>query len=502
MTISIKRYVEITSGVAADAGVAQRELIGRLFTPNPLAPIDSILEFESADEVGDYFGTTSEEYDRAVFYFGYISKNITAPQKLSFVRWAESAVAATIYGDPGSYLLATFTAISNGDFTMTLGASTFHMTAIDFSAAVSLAGVASVLQTKIRAQSGGGAAWTSATVTYDATRASFNFVAGATGANVISLEAGSTVDVLAPLGWATGSGVILSDGSAAQTVSDILADSTEASDNFGSFTFIDSNFTQDQIVEAAEWNDTQNNMFMFCPRVTAATAAAVSAAVFTLSGVGLTLAPLSDEYPEMAPMMQLAATDYTRRNSTINYMFKDFDLSPSVTTNADANTYDDLRVNYYGQTQSAGQNLSFYQRGYLMGGSTDAKDMNTYANEQWLKSASTASLMSLLLAQAKVSANRQGQSQILAVLQSVIDLALLNGTISVGKILNVQQKLFISNTTGDPEAWRQVQNIGYWVGVTFQEVVVDSSTQYKAIYTLIYAKDDVIRKIEGTHALI
>jgi hypothetical protein len=500
MPIAMNRYVEITSGVAGAALVPQRELIGRIFSENLLIPTDTVLEFESADDVGDYFGTSSEEYDRAVFYFGWVSPNITAPQKISFARWNSAAVGSTIYGAKATYSLSTLTAISSGNLTMEFGGFEFAMTTIDLSGAASLAAVAALIQTKIRAQTGGGAAWTSATVTFDAVRGSFNFASGATGNDTITVTASSSPDVAAALGWLTGA--ILSNGNAAQAIDTLLSENAERDDNFGSFCFIPE-LTTDEIVDAAEWNDTQNVRFMYSQRVTASNAAAVSAAVYALSGVGLTLAPIADEYPEMCPMIVLAATNYLRRNSTFNYMFKtNFDLTPSVTTNADATTYDAQRVNYYGQTQSAGTNLSFYQRGYLMGGSTDAKDMNTYANELWLKSAAQNQLITLLLALAKVSANRQGAAQINATLQSVIELALFNGTISVGKPLDNTQKLYITNATGEDLAWQQVQNAGYWLGITFESVVVNDGTEWKATYLLIYSKDDVIRKIEGTHSLI
>lgn len=500
MPISMTRYVDITSGVAGAALVPQRELIARIFSDNALIPTDSSVEFETADDVGTYFGFDSEEYDRAVFYFAWISPNITRARKISFARWNSSAVGSTIYGAKATYSLSTFTAISSGNLTMEFGGFEFAMTAINLSGAASLAAVAALIQTKIRAQTGGGSAWTGATVTFDAVRGSFNFVSGATGDDTITVTAASSPDVGSALGWLTGA--ILSNGNAAQDVDQVLSENAERDDNFGTFCFMPE-LTTDEIVEAAEWNDTQNVRFMYSQRVTASDAVAVSAAVYETSGVGLTLAPLADEYPEMIPMIVVASTNYLARNATLNFMFKtNFGLTPSVTTNADANTYDALRVNFYGQTQSAGTNLSFYQRGYLMGGSTDAKDMNTYANEMWLKAAAQNQLITLLLALAKVSANRQGAAQINATLQSVIELALFNGTISIGKPFTNAQKLYITNATGEELAWQQVQNTGYWLGVSFEQVVVNDGTEWKATYLLIYSKDDVIRKIEGTHSLI
>lgn len=82
MAISFKKYVDITSGVGAGASVKNRELIGRIFTSSSKLPMDVLLEATSADDVGDYFGTNSNEYERAKFYFSWISKLTTRAKKL------------------------------------------------------------------------------------------------------------------------------------------------------------------------------------------------------------------------------------------------------------------------------------------------------------------------------------------------------------------------------------------------------------------------------------
>jgi hypothetical protein len=184
-------------------------------------------------------------------------------------------------------------------------------------------------------------------------------------------------------------------------------------------------------------------------------------------------------------------------------MFQIFNVSPGVTNTTDSDTYDALRVNYYGRTQTAGQFLEFYQRGVLMGLAVNPVDMNVYANEQWLKDAAGAAIMELLLALAKVSANTKGRIQLMSQIQAVVDEALFNGTISVGKPFSNTQKLYISEITGDPEAWRQVQGIGYWLDCVMESYVTeDSRTEWKAVYTLVYSKDDIVRKVEGSHVLI
>jgi len=381
MAITFTKYVDITSGVGGAGAIRQRDLIGRIFTANVLLNVGTVAEFDTLADVSTLFGSTSEEYKRAAFYFGWVSKNTTQAKKISFARWDDTPVTG-------------------------------------------------------------------------------------------------------------------------ETITEVLTASTEANNNFGSFAFIPV-LTSAEIAEAALWNNTQNVMFQFCAVAPSADAATLSAALIGYAGVSLTLVGPANEYHEMIPMTILAATNYAKRNSVQNYMFQQFAVTPTVTTTALSTTYDNLRVNYYGRTQTAGQNIDFYQRGVLMGGTTAPVDMNTYANEQWLKDAAGSAIMSLLIAMPKVSANAGGRAQLISVIQDVIDRALFNGTISVGRELSVTQKVYIGSVTGDDLAFHQVQSIGYWLDCTLESyVTVDSRTEWKAVYILLYAKDDVIRSVDGTHTLI
>lgn len=500
MAIKLNRYVDITSVVGASANVGTRQLIGRFYDDNALIPTNSDVEFDNLDDVGNYFGTDTEEYSRAAFWFGWVSKNGTDAQSISFARWASAATAPQIFGAIQPQTLNAWKAITAGSFTLALAGTSHTLTAMDFSGANSLADVAGVIQTKIRAQAT--TMWTGATVTYDPVRGSFNFTGGVTGANSsISVTAGTGgADVAAQLGWLSPS-AILSDGIAVQSITDVLNTSANANNNFGSFTFI-ADLAEDQILEAATWNAAQDNMFLYSVRCTSANATDLQTELANINDCTLTLCPITTEYPEQVPMMIMSSTDYNAVNSTQNYMFQIFNLTPSVTTDADADTYDALKINYYGQTQTAGQLIQFYQRGFMQGLPNSPLYQNVYANEVWLKDAAGAAIMTVLLSQNKIPANAAGRAKILNILQGVINQALSNGTISVGKALNVNQQLYITNATGDPDAWRQVQNIGYWVDVQIVTAVVDGITVYKAVYTLIYSKDDVILKVEGSDILI
>lgn len=511
MTISITRYVNIVSSVGAGTTVPRRNLKGRIFTQNELVPTGSFLTFTSAADVGAWFGISSDEYARALYYFGWVSKNGNMPKQVDFARWNDVATAPKIFGNTKAFSSGAFvpqnvvlyTGISAGSLGLTMGAFTFNLSGMDFTAAVTLANVASILQTAIQAQVGGGALWTAATVTYDVVRGAFILTGGATGPAVVSATdgvGGTPIGKL--LGWVQGPFLIYSDGAAAQTAVEAFVASATANNDFGSFLYMDT-LADSDVIDIATQNQTYNVMFMFLLAVVDETAANTAVTnVGDISGTGITLAPLATEYPEQFPMMILAATDYTVTNSVQNYMFQISALTPSVSTDAEANIYDDLKVNYYGVTQTAGTLLAFYQRGSMMGLTNTPTTMNVYANEIWLKDAAQSALMTLLLSQARVPANAQGRSQILAVIQSVIEEATNNGTISANKTLTNSQIAFITSTTGDDTAWYQVQTIGYWVNCEIVPYTVGPDTFFKAVYTLIYSKDDVINLITGEHVLI
>lgn len=504
MSIRFSKYVRIISGVAAAAGVVQRDLIGRIFTQSALVSPDAILEFSDAASVGEYFGGTSDEYRRAVFYFAYVSPSISAARRISFARYAPAGAQAGIFGGGPIANLATLKTATAGVLSFVFnGAAPVSVTGINLSAATSLSDVAALLTTAISANADPNLA--DATVQYDAVNARFVFANFLFVPTTIALAAAGigANDLRTALAWTEGAGAVFVSGVAAQTPNEAFDNALGISNNFGSFVF-NSTLTLDQHIALATRNAGLNVLYQYMVPVSQANASTWAAALFGFAGTAVTLAPLATEYPEMVPMIQLAATDYTKRNAVVNYMFKQFGgLSPSVTTDTLSDAMDAIRVNYYGRTQTAGQPIDFYQRGVLMGGTSAPVDMNVYANEQWLKDSVGAKLMSLLLSANRVPANVTGRGQILATVQESIDQALTNGVISVGKTLTSAQRLFVSQQTNDPLAWHQVQNVGYWIdAVIVSYVGTGGATEYEAVYQLIYSKDDAIRSVKGTHYLI
>lgn len=496
MAIKITRYVDIISAVAGASSVAQRKLDHRRFVTDPRVPVGAIVEMGSGD-ADAFFGSSSAEAAFARQYFSYVSPApASAPRALQFAAYAPSGRAPAVFGGTHASL-DDLNDISSGSVQITFGGTTQDVTGVNLSAAVSFAAVATALQTAIRLETG--AQFANATVTYDATRQSF-VLTGAVVEDAAVLVADGTL--AQALGW-VGPTAILSPGVDAQTPLDAFQAAEQVSDSFGSASF-GPTLTTDEHKAVAQYVAGENVKYQYYVSVTPGTYTAIAAALTGIASTGLILNGTAGEYKEAIPAAIMAATNYDRRGSAINYMYRQVGgFTADVKTDSVANTYDTARVNYYGQTASAGQNISFFQRGFLLGGATAPTDMSVHANEQWLKAYLTAQLLNLQLSLSKIPANNEGRSYILAQLADAINRAKINGTIIVDKVLTVAQQIAIAQITGDPDAWRDVQSKGFWADVVIvQRVPVSGVTEYEAQYTLVYSKGDVVRKITGSHNLI
>lgn len=508
MGIDLSLYVQITSGVGAGSQFGGRQFTARIMTTNSLVPTGSIVTFSGGPKIataacGQYFGTNSEEYRRAAQYFAFVSKYATAPQQISFGRWAKTATAPEIFGKVQTPLLSTFTAITAGSFTLQMGAFSHSFTAIDLSAASDLSDVATIIEGVIQAFSGGGALFTSATVVWNSSRGSFDLVGGATGNATISVTAGVSEDVAAPLGWL--SGAIFSNGAAAESITTTLTNTATYSNNFGSFGFTyTAALVLADVEEAALWNEDQTVEFMYDVAVTADNASAWSTALADYSGLSLTLIGPANQYHEMIPMSIQATTRYDNPNSVQSYNYQPIGggLTATVSDTASAQSYYNLNINFLGAVQSAGQIINFYQRGQLMGVGSAITNMGAYANEQWFAASCADALINLQLALPEIPADLEGIGIIQNGLQSVINVGTNNGTIVSGKLLDEADLALIKSLTNSSTAAAQIQNIGYWVNVTLSTFVSGSDTLWQANYTIIYTDSEGVNFILGNDILL
>lgn len=499
MAISQTRYVEIASTVVPQASVARRELIGRFYTSNDALKTGDIVELTSLSAVAALFGQSSTEYRIAEKYMKYVSSTNVRPTKISFANYNPNGRKATLKATKAPAALSALKEVTAGSMKINLGGVASDITGLDFSSCADLSEVATAIQTAIRAVTANGEIWTAATVTYSATDSAFILQGGTIAASEIGYAsaAASGTDVSAMIKWNEANLPFLSAGIAVETPVECLTRSMEASDNCGSFAFIDA-LTSEQIANVASWNHTKNVEFIYSVAVNASNYATIQASVKDCDGCALTYS--ADGLSYYMPMAIMAGTNYGMTAGTVIYMFRQFaNEQATVTSDALADTLDAIRVNYYGQTQSSGQNLAFYQRGYLQG---EIFDMGVYANEIWLKSEIRALSLSLFVNKNKIPANKAGEGLFRTSLQTVIENAIDNGTILANKTLTTDQRSSVLDMTGDEEAYRDIEQNGYWLNVKTVQANVNGVTDYHLKYTLLYSKGDAIRKIEGLDVLL
>lgn len=506
MAISRSKYVAITSGVGGAAAVNSRELIARLFTDNAKTPASTALEFSTLADVGEFYGTLSKEYQAASIYFGFVNKYQRAPGKISFAAYNAQGEAPFIFGTVAPASMAQFKAVTNGGFTLNMGGVSYEITGLNFAASTDYASIATAIQAKVQANAAGGALWTAATVSFSAEDTAFVLKGGTVGQAVVLAPTAPTTadvtDISGMLGWNTASSPVISQGSAAMSLTDALTNSADISNNFGSFSFIlSTELTAEQVLEVAKWTQAQNLDYMYVQRVTPDDYATLQPQVASYTGVSLEYDAVTDNsYSFILPMAIMASTDFERVNGTVSYMYTQAaGVNVAVTTNTLSNTLDAARVNYYGATQQAGQLVAFYQPGMLQG---EVADQGVYANEMWLKDAMTVQFLNQLIATPKWAANKAGIAVGTALAQDVIERAKRNGTISSGKELTAVQKAYITTITGDENAWREVYLNGCYFSASIVTQVQNGQQIYVFKYLLVYSKGDAVRKVDGTHTLI
>lgn len=519
MSIAFNKYIPITSVASASATAATRQWCARIYTTNPLVGPNSVLQFTSLSDVGSFFSTASEEYSRAAGYLSYTSPIGTAPVAIQFARYVATDQPATIYGATDTAVLATLETVTAGVLSFKFGGNQVTTGPISFSSATSFSAIAAAIQTAIQATTGTpNDELANATVTWDSSTQAFNFSASPTHvvtetfSVVTPTLTGSQTDLASLLGWYSTQGALVNSASVAEAPVDAFNRVTNLNNNHGSFAFTDaSNLTLPEAVAVATANAALNVMFQFHVYVSPANYATWQSALIGIASVALNYESVAElgvntrQYVEMLPMSVQASIDYTATNSAMGFMYKNNSyFSASVVDDTLSDTLDALRINYIGQTQTAGQKIQFYQRGVLCGGSTAPLDMTVHANEQWFKDAQGAGLMTLQLDLGQIPANKRGQSLCEQQLQSVIDTAVTNGTISSNNIsLTAAQQIYITQQTGDSTAYRQVQSLGYWKSTKITSTTASSGVvEYTLKYTIIYRKDDVVKTITGSHQLI
>lgn len=507
MSIPITKYVAITSAVGGSDAASRKELIPRVFTTNPLFAANTVYEFTSSADVAAFSGALSAEAQFASEYFSWISKTANQAKKLSFMRYSETALAPYMYTTKKLTPIADFKAVTNGAMIVNLGGTAYTVSGVNLSTVETYADVAVAIQKAIRANTDGGALWTNATVEYKAENSSFILTGGEAGENDINYAkaAATGTNLAALLGFDSTNAPVLSNGTTAQTITEILNKTIDISTNFLTFGFLNPSDAYTNLDAIGTWTSEQNNNYRFCFDLGAANYAEGIETAAKYNGmtanynINYGISGLNPAWIMSAILP--ATTNYSKTNSVKNYMFQEFPqqaVSVGLNDGTLYQTLDNLCINYNGQTQKSGKTLAFYQNGF----NADSTDTAIFDNEAWLKDAITTDILNVMLALDFVPSDNDGVAILTGVLNNNCQEALNNHVFAAGRALTNTQKAYITQLTGDEDAWLDVQNDGFRFEVEIVTETQGEATINVGNYTLIYMKNDVIRKVEGKNILI
>lgn len=312
----------------------------------------------------------------------------------------------------------------------------------------------------------------------------------------------NSVDFAQELGFT--SNATVSNGLEESTINQILDNMADLSSNFLTFGFVDFSDAYNNIEACGAWVDNQNNQYRYCFDLSPINYSEGIALANKYTGLTATY---NINYGSGVPAWVMSAilpatTNYNAVNGVKSYMFQQFPTFPvSVGLFGDGTLYqtlDNLNINYNGQTQKSGSLISFYQDGF----NTNGVDTAIYDNEAWLKDSISTDILNSFMGLDFISADKSGRTILTSILSTNCEKALNNHVFALGKILDMPTQAYITQLTNDENAWIDVQNNGYWYTIDIQKETINGKTKYIGVYTLIYSKNDTIRKVEGSDILI
>src|SRR4051812_1642085 len=183
--LPVARLINVDVVLAPAAARAQDLSTLLILVNSPVIDVtERIREYTSIDSVAADFGTAAVAYLSALLWF----EQAPQPFKLKIGRWAKTDTSGKLVCAPlatADQLIATWNLITNGSFKVTVdGAGLQSLTGLNFSAAVNLNGIASIINVAL----------VGATCVYNSVYKRFEFTSGTSGvvSKVSFLTAGAS----------------------------------------------------------------------------------------------------------------------------------------------------------------------------------------------------------------------------------------------------------------------------------------------------------------------
>lgn len=461
MAISASQIVQVQPRVLTGTG---NDLVfnGLVLDKNAVIPTAEPIFFSSADAVGDYFGTESDEYKFSSVYFGGYNNSQIKPNLLYFYKLCPEGATPFVRGKElkPAETLSAVKAIVAGDLSVKITGTDYKVTDINFSEVTSLSEAATVLNTALTT------AGAPAGASFSAINNRFTLTGSTVGKEQsMSQPTGSVADVL---GFSAETAV-LSAGADVMSVTATMNELTAKFQNFVTFTTLAEPDDADALL-LAQWASTNANAGTFylyvCWDSSEANLDASSKSVIAEQIRELNATGTCVVYPKATiaafVMGTAASIAWDKPNGTITFAFKaQSGLGADVTDTQDSIALLAHGVNYIGNYATRNDNFIFFYNGQMFG---EWSWIDTYLNACYLCNKLQVQLMSMFASNRRIPYTQEGYAIIRANCRDVIKAAINNGVINAGVSLSDAQKsTLVSELGGDFSD--EIYNNGYYLQV-------------------------------------
>lgn len=498
-SISFSYFVDVTTQSVSSAFSVGR--LNGLVITKPTELTELFQEFQTAEEVANIYGLTSQEYQYALTYFSFISKLATKPKLLTFANLYESA-------QPGALKCAKVTNVGalkqNGSFTISIDSESRNIE-VDLTSVVSLTDVATKIQEALRAISDGGSGYSDAVCEWSSITQGYIIKSGTTGisSSVSDMTAGTSgVDLSILLKGRLVDGCTIIAGSDANTLAGLINEIFKQNGNYYSISLM-WDLTSDDATIIEFGTLIKSNVVRFAGIVCINDKRAVQNTDYFDSFAGLDglLINYSDDIKINAFLQGfIASLDYQALNSNQNCNF-----IPASTFNVMIESGSELtylgqnRLNSIYSVGGFGQDQTLYGEGKIMGDSY--KNAIVYFGNSYLVLQLQIAGVNLFIASPLIALRGgAGKGSVLSVQTPVLENAIKSGIIVKGADLTAIEKNQVLTITGDSQAPDMITANGYYLHV--EDVTEDDIANNRMRLTLIYVANIPTNRLQITNYLL
>ena len=450
-TVPASYFANVIPNVLAASGNGLA-LSGLFLTTSTRVPTGSVPSFTSLTAVGNYFGTSSAEYNAAAVYFNGFDNSHIKPGNLLFAQYNTAAVSAYLRGGSVglSMTLSQLQALPAATLTITSNGTPLTSSSINLSAATSFSNAATIIQT----------AFTTPpfAVSYDSILGAFVFTNTSTGATSTQAYATSSGALAASLMLTAATGATLSQGADIAVPATFMNAITAITTNWATFCTL---FNPDVSGNAnkllfAQWNNTQNSKYVYVcwdadttPTTqypaTASLGYLLSATQGNVSGTALVYDP-ANTYLAAFVCGLVASIDFTQTNGNINPTYKTQSGFAATVTSQSVLSY--LEQNGYNcmvAAATAAQGFTFFWNGQISG---KWLWMQPYINQIWMNSSFQLDAMTMMTQAKSIPYSKDGYGMVATAFMNTINAALNFGAIQAGVTLSASQAANVNNAAG------------------------------------------------------